>query len=246
MVEHIGFIMDGNRRYAKKQNISLKEGYQKGMEKFLEMISLQVKYNIPETSFFALSNDNLNNRDKDNELKPLAELMKLFSESKDIEKFFEEYKIKINLIGDIELLNKKVNKLKIIEKKFFKTLQKKYEEFNNKIGKAKFTVNVVLNYGGQSEIVHAVKEIVKKVQAGEIKEKSINEKLVKENLWFKDSKPAEVIVRTGNSPRLSGFMLFDSQYSELYFTHKLWPEMDEVELVKIIDWYKEQERNFGK
>lgn len=243
-INHLSFIMDGNRRYSKKQKIGPREGYRKGMEKFLEFVSFQVKYNIKETSFFALSHDNYISRSP-SELKTLFELIEFFTQNEQIEEFFKVNKIRINLIGDIETLEKNQKKIDSSKKKIISELKKKFEDWNNEVGKENFIVNIALNYGGQSEIVHACKLIASKVQTGELKLNKITEKTIKEHIWFK-STPPEIIVRSGDAPRLSGFMLFDSAYSEIYFIKKLWPEMDEGDFVSIINWYKTIKRNFGK
>lgn len=243
-INHIGFIMDGNRRYSVKQKISQREGYRKGMEKFLEYVSYQVKYNIKETSFFALSSDNCNSRSPE-ELKTIFELIEFFSKNEQIEEFFKINKVKVNLIGDIDTLEKNQKKIDSTKKKIISELKEKFNSQNKEIGKENFIVNVALNYGGQDEIAYACKQICEKVQSGELKINKINDKIIKENLWFK-GKPAEIIVRSGDAPRLSGFMLFDSAYSEIYFSKKLWPEMDETDFVGIINWYNSIKRNFGK
>ncbi len=244
MINHIGFIMDGNRRYAKKQNYSLNKGYELGMTKFLEIVSFQVKYKIKETSFFALSNDNYGKRPEE-ELKILFELLKSFSENGEIDDFFKKNKIKVNLIGDIDHIEKKESKKDKTRPKIIQNLKKKFEKRNLEIQPQEFTVNIAINYGGHKEILHSFNEIYKKIKLGELKENKITEKTIKENLWFKSESP-EIIVRCGNAPRLSGFMLWDSAYSEIYLTKKLWPELDEADFIGIIDWYKNIKRNFGK
>ncbi len=244
-LDHIAFIMDGNRRYSEKQGISKEEGYQKGMEKFLEFVSLQVKYNLPQTSFFALSNDNYIKRPQD-EKKVLIKLIRMFSENEQIKDFFINHKIRINIKGDLDEIKKLEKKTSKEDEQFIKKLEKSMEELNEKVGKEKFIVNIALNYDGQKEILHSFKQIIKQINAGELKEKSINEKTIKKNLWFNDTSSPQIIVRPGNAPRISGFLLWDSEYSEIYLTRKLWPEMNEADFVQIMNWFKEQKRNFGK
>lgn len=246
MIKHIGFIMDGNRRFAKKHDLTLKEGYKKGMEKFLDIVKYQIKNNIFETSFFALSSENYEKRPKYGELDVIFNLMKEFSENDEIENFFIQNRVKIELKGDFETLKENESKAREQDKNFIKSLSEKFEKQNEKIKNPEFKVNIALNYSGQKEILNSFKQILKKIRSGEIDEKSIDEKMIKKNLWFNNSPEPEVIVRSGDAPRISGFMLWDSQYSELYLTKKLWSELDETDFLEIIDWYSNLKRNFGK
>lgn len=243
MVNHIAFIMDGNRRYAKKQNLSPKEGYEKGLQKLIQFIALQVKYKIPITSFYGLSSDNYKKRSPE-ELEILFNLTKELYENEELNNFFKEHKIKVNLKGNVDEIIKKEKK-NPIRNKIITNMQKEFEKRNNSIGKSEFTVNIAINYKGQEEITHAVKEIAKKIESKELSIKSITPKTIKKHLFFTEE-PPEIIVRPGNAPRLSGFMLWDSEYSEIYLTKKLWPELSEVDLMQILNWFKEQNRNFGK
>lgn len=230
--------MDGNRRYAKKNNLTLKEGYQKGMDKFIEFVKLQIKHKIPEMTFWALSTDNYKKRPEE-EKKTVFDIMKGFYKSKEIENLFLENKVRVEIKGNVDEVEKK-------EGDFISQLKKKLEEWKQKIKQHKYKINIAINYDGQSEILFAIKNIINKIKKGELDESQINTQTIKNNLWFSETSPPEIIVRPGNAPRLSGFMLWDSQYSEVYFTEKFWPELDEKELIKILDWFKNIKRNFGK
>jgi len=238
MTKHIAFIMDGNRRYSEKNKFGKNIGYKAGLDKFLEMVSYQIKYGIEETSFFALSSDNFKKRSED-ELNVLKKLLETFHMDENVKEFFLRNKIKINVKG-----NDSVNKGKL--KSFGITnLKKKVENWNDENESHDFQVNLAVNYDGQEEIVHSIKEIFKQIKEGKIKESKISTKLIKENLWFTGNEP-DVIVRPGNVPRISGFMLWDSAYSEIYLTKKLWPELDESDFITILDWFKSIKRNFGE
>ena len=176
----------------------------------------------------------------------MFELIQFFTKDERIEKFFLENKIKISLKGNIEEIRKLEKKVSKDKQDFITKLDTWHKELNEKIKKEKFKVNIALNYDGQEEIVHSVNQILEKINSGELKQKNINTKTIKENLWFNQSKAPEIIVRPGNAPRLSGFMLWDSEYSEIYLTNKLWPELNETDFIAILDWYKKLKRNFGK
>ncbi len=244
MVKHIGFIMDGNRRYGRKQNLTTRQAYQKGFVKFLEFVSLQVKYNITETSFFALSTDNYISRSID-ELNALFDIIKEASENEELKNFFINNNIRISVRGDIVSMEKNEKK-DFSKKKLIGDLKQAFESINEKITTPKFFVNLAVNYDGQKEIVYSFKNILTKIEKGELNAKSINEKTIKQNLWFNDSSAPDIIVRPGNAPRLSGFMLYESEYSEIYLTNKLWPELNEMDFIGIIEWFKSIKRNFGK
>ena len=241
--EHIAFIMDGNRRYAKKNNLTLKESYNLGMTKFLEFVKLQIKYNIKTTSYFALSSENYIKRPKE-EKEILFDLVKFFSNNSENKEFFISNKIEIKLKGDI---NEVKQKEKIINfgKSFIDELEYSINSWNREIKNPKYLVNIALNYNGQKEIVNSVNKILSEINSGILKENMVDEKLIKKYLWFNEKEP-EIIVRPGNAPRLSGFMLWDSAYSEIYLTEKLWPEMNEEDFEKILSWYENIQRNFGK
>jgi undecaprenyl diphosphate synthase len=230
--------MDGNRRFAEKNNMSKKEGYNVGLEQFINFIKYQIKYNIKETSYFALSSDNLKKR-SNYELNILKKLLETLSSDKEIKTLFVNNKIKLQIKGDVGNSKKKIKELGIEE------FENKISKLNNENQTHAYTVNIALNYDGQIEISEAFKKVHKKIISGELSENQITPEIIKQNIWFNGNIP-EIIVRPGNAPRLSGFMLWDSGYSELYLTKKLWPELSEEDYKEIIDWYSKQKRNFGK
>jgi undecaprenyl diphosphate synthase len=240
MINHIGWIMDGNRRYSKKNDISLKKGYKLGMEQFLNVLKFQIEENITHTSFFALSSDNYKKR-AEYELKPIVDLIKEFFEDDKVIQFFIDNEFNITLRGNIEELEKKESFLKKQEKEFLSNLKYKFNEINEKVEKPTFFAHIALNYDGEEELIHSIKELIKQ----KVSVEEITAKKIKENLYFNDVKAPEIIVRPGNSPRLSGFLLFDSKYSEIYLTKKLWPELTKEDFKEIVNWYSNQKRNFG-
>ncbi|NQZ84227.1 MAG: di-trans,poly-cis-decaprenylcistransferase [Nanoarchaeales archaeon] len=238
MINHIGFIMDGNRRYAKKNNMDKEQGYNVGLKQFINFVKLQIKYNIKETSYFALSSDNIEKRDNV-ELNIYKKLLETLTKNPETKKLFIDNKIKVQIKGH---KNKNFEKLKSFGIKKF---EKEIESWNIQNQEHNFIVNIALNYDGQLEITEAFKKIHIKIINGELKAEDITEKTIKENIWFNGEVP-QVIVRPGDAPRLSGFMLWDSEYSEIYLTKKLWPELDENDFKDILEFYSKQSRNFGK
>jgi len=247
MIKHIAFIMDGNRRYAKTNNLQLKEGYEAGLEQFFNFVKYQIKNEIYETSFWALSTENWKKRDK-NDLEPLYDVVNsFFCKGDEIETFFLENKIKIETKGDIQELENKQNIALPSQKKMFLDLKNRFEDYNNRLGNQfNFKVNLCLNYGGHREILFAFKNLLKKIEIGELNKEDLNEDIIKQNIYYNNSPAPEIIVRPGNVQRLSGFMSWDSAYSEIYFSSRLWPEFKEEDFNKIINWFNDIQRNFGK
>ena len=135
-------------------------------------------------------------------------------------------------MGDISKLNKSLQK----------SLNETIEKTKNNTG---LTFNIAFNYGGRDEIVRAVKKITHKALLGEITEDDITEELISENLYTKNMPDPDLIIRTSGELRLSGFLIWQSAYSELYFVEKSWPEFTEKDLDEAIEEYKRRNRRFG-
>jgi len=201
---HIAFIMDGNRRFARKHNISLKQAYKIGARVAYNIIKFSIEHpKIKELTFYALSRENL----KRKEVNIIFDLIK--------EKRFK-LPVKLRFVGDLNQVPGDV--------------REKIKKLESNRGKMK--VNVCFAYSGKWEIVEAIKRC-----------ENISEEEIERNLLIS---PPDVIVRTGGFQRLSGFLLWQSSYSELYFTKKLWPEFKVKDLIKILRWFKGIKRNFGR
>lgn len=223
MLKHLAIIPDGNRRYAKKNKLKLNKVYMISINKIFEIMEWCKEEKIKILSLWGFSTENW----KRNKLERKI-LFKLFEEkAKQVleDERIDREEIKINIIGQIEKFPQKLQKL-------FKDVEKKTKK--NK----KFVLNILLNYGGRKEIIFAINKIL-----GEGKKK-INEKEFKKYLLIKDE--PDLIVRTGGELRLSGFLPFQSIYSELYFTKKYFPELTKKDFKKIVKDFNKRERRFGK
>lgn len=224
--KHIGIIPDGNRRWAREKNLPAFEGHRRGLETFKKIGRAVWKRGIKVLTVWAFSTENW-----DRSKTEITYLMKLFNwvlSGKSVEEY-HKMGIKIKIIGQKE--------------KFPRSLQKKIKEAeeltqNNKKG----VLNLALSYGGRPEIVEAVKKIVKK----EVPAETISEDLINKNLWTEGCSDPDLIIRTGGHCRLSGFLPWQSVYSELYFLNKHWPDFSEKDLEKALDYYSLCQRNFGK
>jgi undecaprenyl diphosphate synthase len=226
-VQCIGFIMDGNRRWAKDRKLSTQEGHRKGAEVGAKIIQFVRDAGIPHAIFYTFSSENWN-RDEEE----VSYLMDFFAEK-------------------LNELNEKINDENIIEKKvryrFVGDMKKFTESFRNKIAKVESasekysdtTIWIALSYGGRDEITAAVNEAIKK---GE----EVTEKTFGDLLWTAGMSDPDLIIRTGGQQRLSNFLPWQSVYSELVFVDQFWPEMTSEMLSQILMDYKERQRNFGK
>lgn len=218
---HVGFIMDGNRRWAKKGGMMPYIGHNMGGETLEKILKVCPKYDIDMVTVYALSAENLTNRSQ-LELKALMELIKMMATTRK-EKLLQD-DTKVTIAGDISPFPEPTKDALLDLVETTKNCKKK-------------SLQICLNYGGKQDILNSLKIITE--QGLEVTEESITE-----NLSAKGQ--PELIIRTGGVQRLSNFLLWQCGYSELFFSDKLWPEFDEAELEKAMDFYNQQVRNFGK
>ena len=219
-LKHVAIIMDGNGRWGLKNKNSRNAGHRAGLNTVEKIIKETIKNNIKFLTLYAFSTENWK--------RPKKEINFLFNL---LENFLKE---------KIEDLNKQKIKLKIVGKKNFSTkLNNLLNLSEKKTSKNKrLQINLALNYGSKAELIYAFKELVKNKE-------SINEKNVKKYLQTKDIPDPDILIRTGNTKRLSNFLLWQVAYSEIFFEKKLWPDFNEKDYNKIIKKYKSIKRNFG-
>lgn len=223
IINSVGFIADGNRRYARKKFYNLYKGYSKGADQVINT-AIYIYNNYPEVkqvSYYLLSTENVNRNKKE-----IDYLIKVFDDKFLLKNKFEDLDINIKIHGNKEIIPK--------------GLAKKLEEIENQKKKARFTVYLCIGYGGRQEIIDATNKIISK------KIKKVTTKNFSKYMYDKDFIDPEIIVRTGNCKRLSGFLTYQSIYSELIFLKKLWPEIKERDINKIFRNFKNIKRNFGK
>ena len=220
-IKHVAIIMDGNGRWGIKNKGSRNLGHRAGLNTIELIIEETIKQNISHLTLYTFSTENWK--------RPQKEISYLFNL---LEKF---------LLNNINKLIKKKIKLKIIgnTKKFssnLKKLLKKSEKITSTSNKLQ--INLALNYGSKEELLNAIKKINKK------KEK-INTKNISNNLYTKDIPDPDILIRTGNTNRLSNFLLWQIAYTEIFFEKKLWPDFKKNDYRKIINNFKTVKRNFG-
>ena len=220
-VKHVAIIMDGNGRWGVKHKQSRNAGHRAGLNTVDLIINHCIKHKIEFLTLYTFSSENWK-RPK-NEITFLFKLLENFLKKK-INKIIEK-DIKLNFIGELNKLPTKLQKLiKLSEKKTFnkKTLQ----------------VNIALNYGSKMELINTVKKIKQK-------KITINEKNIDNNLYTKHLPNPDILIRTGDTHRLSNFLLWQLSYTEIFFEKKLWPDFTGKDFDKIINKFKNIKRNFG-
>lgn len=226
----IAFIPDGNRRYARKVGVNYAKSYQIGTRKAWEVIDWLKAYpQIKAGTFYTLSLENLARGKLE-----LRVLLKLFEKELDTVKksgVFEEQGIRLKFLGRLNSLPKKIRQ-KISEA----------EEITADFEKKQ--VNLALGYNGRAEIVDAAKAFAKQYKRGDASLEELNEESFS-NYLYSPSQP-DLIVRTSGTQRLSGFLTYQSAYSELYFSEKFWPEFQEQDLEAAVQEFGARERRFGK
>ena len=220
-LKHVAIIMDGNGRWGLKFKNSRNAGHKAGLNTVEKIIKETIKKDISFLTLFAFSTENWQ--------RPKKEINYLFS-------LLENF-----LINRVEELHKQNIKLKIIgSKKFSPKLNKLLNNSEKKTSKnTKLQINLALNYGSKSELIDAFKKIKKN-------KKNITEKNLNGNLQTKNIPDPDLLIRTGNTKRLSNFLLWQLAYSEIFFEKKLWPAFNEKDYNRIIKEYKNIKRNFGK
>ena len=214
--------MDGNGRWGLKHNKSRNYGHRAGLKTVEKIIKISIKKKIPYLTLFAFSTENWRRPQK--EINFLLKLLESFLQTK-LNKLIEQ-KIKLKIIGDKNKFPRRIKK--IIN----------YSENKTKKNK-KLHINLAINYGSKSEIVESIKRIIKKKQ-------NISEKKITSNLYTSEIPDPEILIRTGNTKRLSNFLLWQLAYSEIFFEKKLWPDFNENDYLKILNKFRIIKRNFGR
>ena len=215
--KHVAIIMDGNRRWAKQKGLDPKLGHREGA-KALENIALYAnEIGLKYLTVYAFSTENW--KRAEDEVGTLMLLLQNYLER--FSKKADAYNIKINILGDIEVLNDGLKK----------QIKEAIEKTKNNTG---LVLNVAFNYGGRAEIIKATKEIVKRVQNGELNLEDINDAEFEKGLYTAGQPDPDLLIRTSGELRTSNYLPWQIVYSEFYFTDKFWPEFDNEELLKSI------------
>ncbi len=229
--QHVGIIMDGNRRFARELEMKPTEGHNKGKDKLEEVIDWCREIGIKILTVYAFSTENFNRSREE-----VLELMRLFVENlkraADDERV-QKNGIRIRVIGQRELLPREVQEA-------IRYAEERTKDFNN------FYFNIAIAYGGREEIIKAIKEIAQEVKEGKLDVEDIDEQVVKEHLYTGDLPDPDLILRTSGEERISNFLLWQSAYSEFYFADIYWPTFRKIDFLRAIRSYQLRQRRFGR
>ena len=220
-LKHIGFIMDGNGRWAKKRGMPREYGHKFGADTFEKIMEYCGNMGVCATTFYVFSTENWKRPKK--EVDSIMGLLSRYLD--DCEKKLDKYDIRFIFLGDKSV--------------FPDDMRKKMTEIEERSASHKYIVNLALNYGGRDEIVSAVNGLIREGR-GDITEQDITAAL-----YTKESPELDLIIRTGGDMRISNFLLWQSAYAELYFTDVLWPDFSVKDVDAAVENFMNRKRRFG-
>lgn len=224
MLKHLAIIMDGNRRWAKNQGLLSFDGHQKGYEKLKEVMKWCKNRDISTLTVYAFSTENWNRSEDE-----VNFLMNLFYKALTDElQEFHKQGIKLKVIGTRQRLSQKLVDAIVAAEELTK---------DNKSA----ILNLCINYGGRLEIVEAVKKLL----ASGVRAEEVDDKMITDNLWMAGQPDPDLIIRTSGEQRLSGFLTWESVYSEFLFLDKHWPDFSEADFDAAIENFNNRHRRFG-
>ena len=217
-LKHVAFIMDGNGRWAKSRALPRNVGHKYGAKAFEDTVKNCHEFGIKIVTVYAFSTENWSR--PENEVKAIMDLL-----SEYIDRAFEQKDIRYVFLGDKSVLSNDLKERILM-------LEKTTEQYEN-------ILNIAFNYGGRAEIVNACNDLI---SSGVV---SVSEKDISSRLYTNHCPDPDLVVRTANEQRISNFLLWQSAYSEFYFTKVLWPDFDKKELFKAIQSFYKRKRRFG-
>ena len=226
---HVAIVMDGNGRWAEQRRRPRTFGHQAGLKALRKTVEHAGRSGIRELTVFAFSSENWNRPEKE-----VSRLMELFMRALDKEaRELNENGVRIRFIGNLD--------------HFAPELRTKVRQvMASTAGNERMTLNVAANYGGRWDIVNAARKVAQKVASGEIHPQDIDQALFQSQLALGDSPDPDLFIRTGGEMRISNFLLWQSAYTEFFFTPVLWPDFSSESLDEAIASYRARERRFGR
>ncbi|MFA7286519.1 MAG: polyprenyl diphosphate synthase [Patescibacteria group bacterium] len=224
-LHHVGFIMDGNRRWAKAAGLPTLEGHRRGYEKLKEVARWCAELAIPQVTVYAFSTENWN-REK-NEVAYLMQLLERAIKNEVAEIQASGYAVKV--IGSIDALSPAL-------------AEACHAVNSNQLQNSKGTLYLAINYGGRTEILDATRQLLRQAVPPE----TVTPELFSSILYAPEASSVDLVIRTGGEHRLSNFLLWQAAYAEIFVSDTHWPALTKDEFTSIISWYSNRQRRFGK
>lgn len=224
---HIGFIMDGNGRWAEKRGLQRKFGHKEGAKTFKKIVKYCKKIGIKYITFFAFSTENWKRPSDEVEA-----IMELFDKYLDEVREHIKENVRVMFIGDKSAFDDKFRSKMI-------ALEEDSKDFDS------MTLILAINYGGRDDIIHAAKQVSELVKSGIISSSQIDESLFSNLLYTKGIPDVDYIIRPSGELRISNFLIWQAAYAEYYFTDILWPDFSEKDLDKALDDFNHRKRRYG-
>ena len=222
-IKHIAFIMDGNGRWAKKRGMPREYGHRRGAEVFKNIVEYCGDLGIRAATFYVFSTENW--KRSESEVNALMRLLDEYLDDCIKELLRKDKDMRFVFLGD--------------KSPFTPSLREKMERIERDSASNTRIINLAINYGGRSEIVHAYETLIKEGKT------TVTEDDITNALYTKDSPELDMVVRTGGDLRISNFLLWQTAYAELYFTDKLWPDLTTDDVDEAVENFKKRQRRFG-
>ncbi len=224
----LAVIMDGNRRWAIKNGLSIFDGHKQGVKSIKKIIKLSIEKNINNLVLYAFSTENWSRPAK--EVSGLLKLFEWYLKSEIAE--LNNQNIRLRFIGEKSVFSSKIVNIM----NYSQELTKKNTKLN---------LYIAVNYGGKNDLLYSFQKALKEIKNKNFLDKDINFETIRSNLLSKEVPDVDLLIRTSGEKRLSNFLLWQLAYSELYFTDVLWPDFNENEMQKALDFYYLRDRRFG-
>ena len=231
--EHIAIILDGNRRWAQEHSLEPWIGHYYGADKAKDVLKWCLDLDVKTITLYAFSTENFQ-RSKE-EVERLMQLFKKKLQEVIKSEEIHKHRVRVKVIGRINLLPQDLQEM-------IKTVEEETKNYDERF------LNIAIAYGGRAEIVDAARKIAQEVAEGKLSPNDIDEKIFEQYLYtsFLPKQDPDLIIRTSGEERLSGFLLYQSAYSELCFLDVYWPEFRRIDLLRAIRTYQKRKRKFGR
>lgn len=227
--QHIVVVMDGNGRWAKKRLMPRTAGHHAGVKSTRKLVEFCVRDKISALTLFAFSSENWKRPEQE-----VSSLMELFVNTLQSEvNALHEQQVRIRFIGECSAFSEKLQQ----------KIQSATDLTKDNNG---LQLNIAVNYGGRWDIAQACRQLLEKVESGELKRTDVNAELLDQYICLSELPDPDLFVRTGGEKRISNFLIWQLAYTELYFSDVLWPDFDESEYQSALNWYSQRQRRFGQ